>query len=280
MEDKGCKVAFIDGKVRVWKRNFKNAFSLGFRVGTLYQVAVSPLGTMSCATSLQCHQRVKKALYSFKKAPRAWNERIDSYLMKLRLTRSEVDSNYCFKVVDDRSLIMVLYVEYLFLTGTGPLIYKSKRELDFEFRMVECKLVTTPMEPKFKKLFGSVAGPNLGNASEFHQLIVALMFLVNSRLDICFAVSMLSQHMAKPHHSHWIGAKNLLRYLRGTITHGLRYTARVVRLHCYSDVDWACSVEDCKSTSECCFSLGSASISWMRRKQKSVVFSTAKARFY
>ena len=30
MEDKGYKVAFVDGKVRVWKRNFKDAFTLGF----------------------------------------------------------------------------------------------------------------------------------------------------------------------------------------------------------------------------------------------------------
>ena len=53
MEDKGFKVAFIDGKVRIWKRNFKDAFTLGFRVDTLYQVGGSPLGAMSCDTSLQ-----------------------------------------------------------------------------------------------------------------------------------------------------------------------------------------------------------------------------------
>ena len=53
MEDKGFKVAFIDGKVCVWKRNFKDAFTLGFRVDTLYQVGGSPLGVMSCDTSLQ-----------------------------------------------------------------------------------------------------------------------------------------------------------------------------------------------------------------------------------
>eukprot|EP00253_Pinus_taeda_P023066 PITA_23066 len=53
MEDKGFKVALIDGKVRVWKRNFKDAFTLGFRVDTLYQVGGSPLGAMSCDTSLQ-----------------------------------------------------------------------------------------------------------------------------------------------------------------------------------------------------------------------------------
>ena len=72
------------------------------------------------------------------------------------------------------------------------------------------------------------------------------MFLLNSRLDICFAVNTLSQHMVEPHHTHWIGAKNLLRYLRGTITHGLRYIAGNVRLHGYIDADWAGSVVDQK----------------------------------
>ena len=36
---------------------------------------------------------------------------------------------------------------------------------------------------------------------------------------------------------------------------------------------------DCKSTSGCCFSMGSASISWMSRKQKSVVLSTTKVEY-
>jgi len=87
------------------------------------------------------------------------------------------------------------------------------------------------------------------------------MFLVNSRLDICFAVNTLSEFMVEFHHMHWIAAKNLLRYLRGTITYGLRYTVGNVGLHGYSDADWADSVVDCKSTLGCCFSLGSASIS-------------------
>jgi len=181
--------------------------------------------------------RLKKYLSSLKQAPQSWYEKIYSYQMKLRFTRSEANPNHCFKVVDDRPLILVPYEDELFLTGTDPLIGKSKRELDSKFGMVDCKPVTTPMELKFKKLCGSPAAPNLENASEFHKLIIALMFLVKSHPDICFAVSMLSQHMAEPHHSHWIGAKNLLRYLQGTITHGLRYTAGVVRLHCYSDTD-------------------------------------------
>ena len=50
-----------------------------------------------------------------------------------------------------------------------------------------------------------------------------------------------------------------------------------MRLHGYSDADWAGSVVDRKSTSGCCFSLGSALISSMSRKQKSVALSTTKA---
>eukprot|EP00253_Pinus_taeda_P036666 PITA_36666 len=60
MEDKGYKVTFNNGKVRVWKNNVKDAFTLGFRVDSLYQVDGSPLGVMSYDTSLQSklwHQR-------------------------------------------------------------------------------------------------------------------------------------------------------------------------------------------------------------------------------
>ena len=60
MEDKGYKVTFSDGKVRIWKNNVKDAFTLGFSVDSLYQVDGSPLGVMSCDTTLQSelwHQR-------------------------------------------------------------------------------------------------------------------------------------------------------------------------------------------------------------------------------
>eukprot|EP00253_Pinus_taeda_P004447 PITA_04447 len=145
--------------------------------------------------------------------------------------------------------------------------------------MVDCKPITTSMELDFKKISGSAAGPVLRNATEYRQLVGELMFLVNSRPDICFAVNTLSQHMVEPHHIHWIGAKNLLRYLRDTITYGLRYTARDVKLLGYTDADWAGNVVDRKSTFGCCFSLGSASISWMSRKQKSVALSIAEAEY-
>jgi hypothetical protein len=36
------------------------------------------------------------------------------------------------------------------------------------------------------------------------QLIGSLMYLVNTRLDICYAVNVLSQFMSQPRQTHWI----------------------------------------------------------------------------
>ena len=44
------------------------------------------------------------------------------------------------------------------------------------FGIVDCKSVTTPMELNFKKLCESVARPDLGNPSEYRQLMGALIF--------------------------------------------------------------------------------------------------------
>ena len=79
--------------------------------------------------------RFKKYLYELKQAPRAWYERIDSYLMKMGFTRSDVDPNLYFKVDNEKPLILVLYVDGLFLPGVDPLIHQCKRELASEFEM-------------------------------------------------------------------------------------------------------------------------------------------------
>jgi hypothetical protein len=86
--------------------------------------------------------------------------------------------------------------------------------------------------------------------------------------------------MAKPRQRHWVEAKHILRYLRGTITYGLRYTSSEgLFLHGYADVNWAGSLVEWKSTSGYCFSLGSAMISWSSKKQGSIAQSTAEAEY-
>jgi hypothetical protein len=60
--------------------------------------------------------RLKKALYGLKQAPRAWYSRIDGYLMSFGFTKSDADPNLYYKVVDGDPLMLVLYVDDLFLT--------------------------------------------------------------------------------------------------------------------------------------------------------------------
>ena len=106
------------------------------------------------------------------------------------------------------------------------------------------------------------------------------MYLVNIRTDLCFAVNTLSQFMVEPRSVHWVAAKHVLHYLSGTVDFGLDYRrSEGIRLVGYTDLDWAGSVAERKSTSRCCFSLGSTAVSWVSRKQMSVALSTAEAEY-
>ena len=65
------------------------------------------------------------------------------------------------------------------------------------------------------------------------------MYLVNTSPDICYVVNTLSQFMVEPKRAHWEAAKHVLRYLRGTVELGLKYTHRNdVRLSGFIDADW------------------------------------------
>ena len=70
-----------------------------------------------------------------KQAPRAWYGRIDSFLMSLGFTKSKVDPNLYFKIVDDGPIILLLYVDDLLLTGEEKLITDCKKKLVVEFEM-------------------------------------------------------------------------------------------------------------------------------------------------
>ena len=88
----------------------------------------------------------------------------------------------------------------------------------------------------------------------------------------------LSQFLVEPIHVHLVVAKHVMRYLKGKIDDGLSYDGyNDFRLSGYTDSYWAGSVSDRKRNSGCCFSLGSAMISWQSRKQSSISLSTTES---
>ena len=74
--------------------------------------------------------------------------------------------------------------------------------------------MTTPMELNLNLL--SVSSSESVDAMMYRQMICSLMYLTNTRPDICFVVNTLR-------HVHLIAAKHILRYLKGTVDYGLKY---------------------------------------------------------
>eukprot|EP00253_Pinus_taeda_P004268 PITA_04268 len=68
-------------------------------------------------------------------APRAWYGRIDGYLQKMGFVKSDADLNLHYLVVESEPLILVIYVDDLFLTRSSRIIEDCKKNLATEFNM-------------------------------------------------------------------------------------------------------------------------------------------------
>ena len=71
------------------------------------------------------------------------------------------------------------------------------------------------------------------------------MYLTTTRLDIMYGVSLISRFMESPKNSHWQAGKRILRYIVGTMNHGILYsTLDDFQLVGYTDSDFAGNIED------------------------------------
>ena len=68
--------------------------------------------------------------------------------------------------------------------------------------MMNFKSMTTPMMTNLK-LFGDTTSERV-DATLYRQMIGSLMYLTNTRPDICFAVNILSQYMVELRRVHLI----------------------------------------------------------------------------
>ena len=75
--------------------------------------------------------------------------------------------------------------------------------------MMDCKSMTTLMTMNLKLLDDATS--KIVDATLYKQMIGLLMYLMNTRLDICFVVNTLSLYMVYPRHVHLIVAKHVLR---------------------------------------------------------------------
>lgn len=79
--------------------------------------------------------RLKKALYGLKQPPRALNSRINGYLQKMGFVKSDANPNLYYLIVENKPLILVLYLDDLFLVDSSRLIKDCKENLATKFDM-------------------------------------------------------------------------------------------------------------------------------------------------
>ena len=85
--------------------------------------------------------------------------------------------------------------------------------------------------------------------------------------------------MENPSSWHLASEKCILRYLKGTLTLGLRYKeGKILPLEGYSDSDYGGDLEDRKSTSGVFFFLGRNLVTWMIQKQRIIVLYSFEAK--
>ena len=116
--------------------------------------------------------------------------------------------------------------------------------------------------------------------SVYRSTIGALQYLTLTRPDLALSVNKLSQFLQTPTVAQWNACKHILRYVKGTLSHGLLFKpASLFTLEGYSDSDWATNIDDRKSISGICVFLGGNLITWSSRKQKAVARSSTEAEY-
>ena len=131
--------------------------------------------------------------------------------------------------------------------------------------MEKCKPMQTPLARNWRK--EDATSSEVVATIVYRQLVGSLMYLVNTRPDLCFVVNQLSQAMVQPTKLFWKATKHVLRNLRGTSQLGLWYRQiEGVKLQGFTHADWAGSPSNWKSTYGGIFNLGSTAVSWYSRK--------------
>jgi hypothetical protein len=140
--------------------------------------------------------------------------------------------------------------------------------------LTDCKIVDSPLETNVK--LRATDGELLSNATLYRQLVGSFIYLTVTRPDIAYAVHLVSQFMITPRSVHYAAVLRILRYVKGTLFHGLHFSSHsTLDLRIYSDADWAGDPTYRRSTTGYCFLLGDSLISWRSKKQSVVArFST------
>jgi hypothetical protein len=152
-----------------------------------------------------------------------------------------------------------------------------------KFGMSDCKPCSSPMVVRHLDIAKDQFRPAdmgeiiLGEEYPYLSAIGALMYLSNqTRPDIAFPVNLLARHSKKPTMRHWMGIKQIMRYLQGTLDLGLFYNSnsKDTGLVGYADAGYLSDPTNGKSQNGYVFMLNGTAVSWRSQKQTLTATST------
>ncbi|XP_038999668.1 uncharacterized mitochondrial protein AtMg00810-like [Hibiscus syriacus] len=152
-------------------------------------------------------------------------------------------------------------------------------ELLMKTKMNTANPTSTPMLVSAK--LSQDKGVLLEDAYKYRSIVGALLYVCHTRTDITFSVNKASQYMYAPRQEHLVAVKRILRYLVGTINHGLVIAPAVAGFNVvtFADADWVASKDDRKSVSDYCVFVCDNLIIWNSKKQNSVSRSTMEVEY-
>jgi hypothetical protein len=296
----------------LFQMDVKNAFLNGDLTEEVYMQA--PPGYLVCPDKVCL---LRRALYGLKQAPRAWFAKFSSIVHQFGFSSSSHDTALFICLSDKGMILLLLYVDDMIITGddhSGISDFKLFLHQQFEMKdlghlsyflglevssdsigyylsqakyasdllsragLTDTKIVSTPLEMTAR--LTPLDGTPLSDATLYRQLVGSLVYLTVTRPDIAHAVHLVSQFLSAPHSTHYAAVIHILRYIKGTMFHGLHFSAHsTLNLCAYSDADWAGDPTDRRSTTGFCFFLGDSLISWRSKKQHIVSRSSTEAEY-
>uniref|UniRef100_A0A2N9EGA9 Reverse transcriptase Ty1/copia-type domain-containing protein n=1 Tax=Fagus sylvatica TaxID=28930 RepID=A0A2N9EGA9_FAGSY len=241
-----------------------------------------------------------KSIYGLRQAPRAWFEKFSSHLLTIGFIASQADPSLFLYKHGSTVLFLLLYVDDIIITGNaptaitelianlasafelkdlGPLKYFLGLQIDYKpsgffvhqtkyamdvlsrHNMTTCKPCSSPFVSPSK--IASDLVELLSDPTPYRSLVGALQYLTFTRPDLSFAVNSLCQHMQSPTSAHMVAAKRVLRYVRGSLSHGLLFQPGPMHLIVFTDADWAGNPVDRRSTTGS-LAVGAAEVAWIR----------------
>ena len=192
--------------------------------------------------------KLHKALYGLRQAPRAWNEKLNKVLEKLKFKRCSKEPSLYRKQEKDRLVLVAVYVDDLLVTGSDhAMIGEFKREMSSNFEMNDLGLLTYYLGIEVRQEKGRITlsqgryaskilcetGMNECNATQTHmefglklskaeeeenidekeyrRKIGCLRYLLHTRPELAFSVGLLSRYMHDPKTSHGAALKAVFR---------------------------------------------------------------------